>query len=168
MTEFEYLLIGLGLVVIFIFYYINAKDSEHTRKLRTIASAVEDLNRQMFQLDKKMNARIIEIANMERGLSGEELVQELEMGITSLSQPMLQRLETLEGIIDQMQNDAERRFQNVEGGLRNVSMPSSVQGMDDEKILSLYKQGVDIETIAKELRLSKPEVEFVLKINQIK
>lgn len=158
----------MGVMLLIIFYYMNAKESEQNRKIRTIASAVEDLNRQMFQLDKKMNQRIVEIASMERGLSGEELVQELEMGITSLSQPMLQRLETLEGIIENMQDDAERRFQNVEGGLRNFSMPSSVQGMDDEKILSLYKQGINIETIAKELHLSQPEVEFVLKINQIK
>lgn len=168
MSELEYMLIGVAILVLLIFYYISVKDSEQNRKIRTIASAVEDLNRQIFQLDKKMNQRIVEIASMERGLSGEELVQELEKGITSLSQPMLQRLETLEGIIENMQDDAERRFQNVEGGLRNFSMPSSVQGMDDEKILSLYKQGINIETIAKELHLSKPEVEFVLKINQIK
>ena len=38
----------------------------------------------------------------------------------------------------------------------------------DEKIISLFKQGVSLETISKELHLSKPEVEFVLKINQIK
>jgi len=168
MSEFEYLLIGSGLVVVFIFYYISLKESEHTRKLRTIASAVEDLNRQFYQLEKKMNKRVVEIASMDRGLSGEELMQQLESGITALSEPLLQRLESLEHITENIQDDSERRFQNVEGGLRNFSMPSSVQGMDDEKILGLYKQGIGVDMIAKELHLSKPEVEFVLKINQIK
>ena len=47
-------------------------------------------------------------------------------------------------------------------------MPSSVHGNDDSKITSLFKQGIMIDTIAKELHLSKAEVEFVLKINQLR
>jgi len=40
--------------------------------------------------------------------------------------------------------------------------------MDDARIIALYQQGVDIAGISKELRLSKPEVEFVLKLNKIR
>ena len=47
-------------------------------------------------------------------------------------------------------------------------LPSSVHGNDDSKITSLFKQGVDVDTISKELHLSKAEVEFVLKINQLR
>ena len=46
-------------------------------------------------------------------------------------------------------------------------MPKSLTGLDDQKIISLYKQGMDEETIAKELALSKGEVEFALKISKM-
>jgi hypothetical protein len=56
----------------------------------------------------------------------------------------------------------------LESGVKQISIPSSIHGNDDEKIISLFKQGVAIDTIAKELHISKPEIEFVLKINKIK
>ena len=62
----------------------------------------------------------------------------------------------------------ESRISSLESGVKQISIPSSVQANDDEKIISLFKQGVPLETISKELHLSKPEVEFVLKINKIK
>jgi orotate phosphoribosyltransferase-like protein len=52
--------------------------------------------------------------------------------------------------------------------VKQITIPSSIHGNDDEKIISLFQQGVSIETISKELHISKPEVEFVLKINKIK
>ena len=62
----------------------------------------------------------------------------------------------------------DNRLSNLEGGIRQIAMPSSVHGNDDSKITSLFKQGIEIDAISKELHLSKAEVEFVLKINQLK
>jgi len=70
--------------------------------------------------------------------------------------------------LDAIDSNIDSRISTVESGVKQISIPSSVHGNDDEKIISLYKQGVSLETIAKELHISKAEAEFVLKINKIK
>jgi hypothetical protein len=72
--------------------------------------------------------------------------------------------ESLQAIDVQIDN----RISSLENGVKQISIPASVHGNDDQKIISLYKQGVSLDTISKELHISKPEVEFVLKINKIK
>jgi len=49
-----------------------------------------------------------------------------------------------------------------------MSVPNSVNGNDNDKIISLFKQGISLDTISKELHISKPEVEFILKLNRMK
>ena len=71
-----------------------------------------------------------------------------------------------------MQTDAQRMtddviYQEIERNVYDM-VHSSMHGNDDAKILSLFQQGVSLETISKELHISQPEVEFVLKINKIK
>jgi hypothetical protein len=74
---------------------------------------------------------------------------------------MQDTMQTLDSQIDS-------RITSLETGVKQISIPTSIHGNDDEKIISLFKQGVSLDTISKELHISKPEVEFVLKINQLK
>ena len=70
--------------------------------------------------------------------------------------------------VEMLDAQIDARFATLESGVKQISIPTSMHGNDDEKVISLYKQGVDLETISKELHISKAEVEFVLKINKIK
>ena len=85
------------------------------------------------------------------------MVKPLSIGVKRLE-------ETLVNIDEQM----NLRIASLENGVKQISIPTSVHGNDDEKIISLFKQGVSLDTISKELHISKAEVEFVLKINKIK
>jgi hypothetical protein len=82
--------------------------------------------------------------------------------------PISQSLKRLEEGIQRIDEHVEARISSLESGVKQISIPASVHGNDDEKIISLYKQGITLETISKELHISKAEVEFVLKINKIK
>jgi len=168
MIGMEYLLIGLALIVLFLIYYIFTRESQSSRQIHAIASAVEELRRDLYALEKKMDRHILDTPVMPSGINEEELADELERGLQNFSVPLSNTLGEIESGFEAHKEQMEKRMHLLEEAVRNLSLPSSVSGMDDEKIISLYKQGVDIATISKELHLSKPEVEFVLKINQIK
>ena len=54
MIPFEYIFIAIGVIILYIIYYIFSKDAQLTRNIRAIASAVEDANRQIYMIEKKL------------------------------------------------------------------------------------------------------------------
>lgn len=168
MTEIEIILLAIGAVLLFIVFYVLIKDAEHSRHIRAIATAVEDCNRQIYSLEKKLFEMQKMPASQMRGLSDEEIYGEIERSVYDLTNPLSKKLQMTEENLSDLATAVDSRLANIEGGIRQIAMPSSVHGNDDGKITSLFKQGVSIDTIAKELHLSKAEVEFVLKINQLR
>ena len=170
MTTTEIIFIAIGAVLLYILYYIFTKDAELTRHIRAIATAVEDANRQIYFLEKKMYEmqNIQEPKELQRGLNDDEIYAEIERSVYDLINPLSKKFAMTEQNLSDLASAVDNRLSNLEGGIRQISMPSSVHGNDDGKITSLFKQGVDIDTISKELHLSKAEVEFVLKINQLR
>ncbi len=168
MITIEYILIGVAVVLLYLIYFIISKDTQQNRRIRSIATAVEELHRQLYATEKKINQQIDQLASLEPPMSRSEIEQKLEQSIYSTAAPVAQSLEEIRHGFDAFKSDITKRLHQVEDGMRTLSMPSSVSSMDDDKIIALFKQGVPLETIAKELHLSKPEVEFVLKINKIR
>ncbi|MEA3372159.1 MAG: hypothetical protein U9Q62_00575 [Campylobacterota bacterium] len=168
MIGIEYILIGLAALMLYLIYVIISKDAQQNRKIRSIATAVEELHRQLYASEKKINQQIDQLASLEPPMSRSEIEQKLEQSSYATAVPVAQSIEEIQRGFDAFKSDITKRLHQVEDGMRSLSMPSSVSNMDDEKIIALFKQGVPLETIAKELHLSKPEVEFVLKINRIR
>jgi len=168
MSIVEYLLAGLGILLIYITYFIMSRDTQRSKKINSIATAVEELHRQLYTVETKMKQEIELLSAADTPLSKELLHHELEQGLQRIAGPVSQSLEEVERNFSAYKADFDKRLRQLEEGMRSLAMPSSVSGMDDAKIIALFKQGIDLDTIAKELHLSKPEVEFVLKINRIK
>jgi len=166
MIETEYLLIALGLLLLYVIYYVLSKDAQQARQIRAIASAVEEANRRMFMLEKRLGERI----DAAQAQPSEEpgLHDAVENRIHQVAAQLSRSVIGIEEGITAFKVETDKRLAHLEEGLRHLSMPASVTGMDDEKIITLYKQGIPLDAIAKELRLSKAEVEFVLKINKIR
>lgn len=101
-------------------------------------------------------------------MNDEEIYQEIERSVYDMVQPLSVALKQLQSNLELIEGQIEHRMAQLENGVKQISIPTSLHANDDEKVISLFKQGVSIETIARELHLSKPEVEFVLKINKIK
>jgi len=101
-------------------------------------------------------------------MNDEDIYQEIERSVYDMVQPLTVGLQQLQENINAIDSEIGSRITQLESGVKQISIPTSIHGNDDEKILSLFKQGVSVETISKELHISKPEVEFVLKINKIK
>lgn len=166
--QLEYVVIVMALIILYLLYYVYTKDTSYSRNIRSVASVVEDLNRELYYLKKQLSKTESEFQANAQRMSDDEIYQEIERSVYDLVQPLSVTLRQLQSNIELIEGQIEHRIAQLESGVKQISIPTSIHANDDEKIISLYKQGVKVETIAKELHLSKPEVEFVLKINKIK
>jgi hypothetical protein len=166
--KMEIIIAVLGFIILYLLYYVYDKDTQYTKNIRSIASVVEDLNREIFYLKNKLKDTTKKLENTNRGLSDEEIYAEIERSVYDMIQPLAITLKEVQDSIIAIDSQIESRISSLESGVKQINIPSSIHANDDSKVISLYKQGVSVETIAKELHLSKPEIEFILKINKIK
>ena len=164
----EYVIVAMAAVILYLLYYVYTKDADYSRNIRSVASVVEDLNRELFYLKKELKEAESVMQKAPSRMSDEEIYQEIERSVYDMVHPLSIALKQIQENIDAIETEIESRMAQLESGVKQIAIPTSIHGNDDEKIISLYKQGVSIETISKELHISKPEVEFVLKINKIK
>jgi len=164
----EYIIVILGVIILYLLYYVFTKDAQYTRNIRSVASVVEDLNRELYYLKKKIDQTQSSIKDNSQRMNDDEIYQEIERSVYDMVHPLSLAIKQLQSNIHTIEHDMQNKILQLESGVKQISIPASIHGNDDEKIISLFKQGVSIETISKELHLSKPEVEFVLKINKIK
>jgi len=164
----EYVVAAMAAIILYLLYYVFTKDADYSKNIRSVASVVEELNRELFYLKKKLADTQDNITENSQRMNDEEIYQEIERSVYDMVQPLSHGLRQLQENINAIEVGIDSRVSQLENGVKQISIPSSIHGNDDEKIISLFKQGVSLDTISKELHISKPEVEFVLKINKIK
>lgn len=164
----EYLVVAMAAMILYLIYYVFTKDSQYNKNIRSVATVAEELNREIFYLKKKLVDTQKTIKNNTSRMSDDEIYQEVERTVYDMVKPISIGLKRLEDSVHTIDEHLNERISSVESGVKQISIPTSVHGNDDEKIISLFKQGVTLETISRELHISKAEVEFVLKINKIK
>jgi len=169
-VHIEYVVVAMAAMILFLIYYVFTKDSEYHKNIHSVASVVEELNRDLYYLKKKLGEteKNLEQTSTSAHMSDEEIYQEVERTVYDMVQPLSLSLKRMQENLHAIDSQIDSRISSLESGVKQISIPSSVHGNDDEKIISLFKQGVSLDTISKELHISKPEVEFVLKINKIK
>jgi len=164
----EYLIVAMAAIILYLLYYVFSKDAQYSKNIRSVASVVEELNRELFYMKKKLSQTQESITENSQRMNDEVIYQEIERSVYDMVQPLSLGLKQLQDNINAIEVEVNSRVSQLESGVKQISIPLSVHGNDDEKIISLFKQGVTLETISKELHISKPEVEFVLKINKLK
>jgi len=164
----DYIVVAMAAVILYLLYYVYTKDSDYTKNIRSVASVVEELNREIYYLKKNMGETQKNIQKSTRGMSDAEIYEEIERSVYDMVQPLSAGFKQLQEHINTIDTQIDSRISTLENGVKQFSIPTSINGNDDEKVISLFKQGITLETISKELNISQPEVEFVLKINKLK
>ena len=163
-----YSVIALSMLVLYVMYSQSERDAQKARQIRSIASAIEQVQRDLYELKKEINFLDIELRNpKKKQLNEDELLVFIDTTINEKALPISHTLNQIEEVFEDFRKSYDRRLIKVEDGIKSVTIPSSITGMDDEKIVMLYKNGNDVSTISKELNLSSAEVQFVLKINKL-
>ena len=164
----EYLVVAMAGIILYLLYYVYSKDAHYSKNIRSVATVVEEINRELYYLKKNIDQTQKSITANSQRMNDAEIYQEIERSVYDTMQPLSLGLKQLQDHINAIDIEIGNRITQLESGIKQISIPTAVHGNDDEKILSLFKQGVSVETISKELHISQPEVEFVLKINKIK
>lgn len=165
---FEYLLAIMAFFILYLLYYVYTKDAHYSRNIRSVATAVEELNRELFYVKQKLGQTQESMSESAQRMNDDMIYGEIERNIYDTFHPLSSALEQLQQNFNSIEIELNNRMSQLESGVKQISIPLSVHGNDDEKIIALFQQGIPLETISKELHISKPEVEFVLKINKIK
>ena len=164
----EYIVAGMAFFILYLLYYVYSKDADYSKNIRSIANVVEELNREIYYMKKELSKTQQGMQEKSQRMNDEEIYQEIERSVYDMIHPISHTLKKMQENINAIEIDIDSRLSSIESGVKQISIPTSVHGNDDAKIISLFKQGVSLDTISKELHISKPEVEFVLKINRIK
>jgi uncharacterized protein YoxC len=159
----EYIVIAMSIIILYLIYYVFSKDSEYNKNIHAIASVVEELNRELYYLKNTTK----DITDSDSSIN-DEIYQEIEKSVYDMVQPLSVGLKKMQENIQALDTQMDSRISSLEVGVKQILMPSSLNSSDDDKIISLFNDGFSIEEISKELHISKPEVEFALKINRIK
>lgn len=160
----EIILIAFAVILFIIVIYAYMRDNENARQIRFLANTMDNFNKQLFALERKVEKLELTCKEQVEHHPAEDFDKKMEQELASMAEPIAFSLNEVQTAFAHFKTQMEARLSHVEDGMKSISMPKSMTGLDDQKIISLYKQGLDEERIAKELALSKGEVEFALKI----
>lgn len=157
-------LIAFGGILLVVMMYSYMRDNENSRQIRFLANTMDNFNKQLFTFERKFEKIEIFLKENRPNQDLDGLEQKMEKELTSMAEPIAYSLNEIQTSFMHFKKQMESRMEHVEDGMKSITMPKSLLGLDDQKIISLYKQGMDEEAIARELAVSKGEVEFALKI----
>ncbi|MGX2983423.1 hypothetical protein [Helicobacter sp. 23-1045] len=148
----EMLLINIGIIVLFVliivFFYI--KDSDTQKRLLRVERALDELNKDIFKLQKTLK-------------NGPKI------DTTEIKLDFRKSLDDIYAIIEKDREYVDSKFSIFEDRLKESFYPNASAGnVDERRIIALFKDGWSIENIARELMVTKSEVEFTLKLADIK
>lgn len=153
------LIIILALVILFAmsFAYFYIKDSEEQKRLARYEKSLDDINKELYKIQKFLKDNDININNIN--------IDELKKNIKNDFKKII---DDLYSIIEKDREYIDNKLSLLNDKIKEVNFfPTSSNGVDDRRIISMFKDGWSIEAIAKELRITKSEVEFTLKLANI-
>jgi uncharacterized membrane protein YgaE (UPF0421/DUF939 family) len=148
--------IGLSIAVVFLFFYMFARDKEIDRKFHLISSALEDINQEIYKLQKHQKDNSLQ--NVEHMIA-EQLEGVLENLVKTVEQSQYKNQQEIQMLFD--------KISKIESNIKTMSLPNldPIANKKDnkEKVKELFEIGYSVEEIAKEVGLPAGEVQLLLK-----
>jgi predicted PurR-regulated permease PerM len=151
--------IGFAFAIMFLFFYMFVTTRSTDRKFQRIGMALEEMNEEIYQLEKKQK----------------KISKDFELNIEKIiSEKMDDVLENLINTIKDYQNKSENeirslynKIEKIESNVKLNTLPNfetiSTKKDDKSKIKELFEIGYSVEEIAKEVNMPVGEVQLYLK-----
>ncbi|PAF44347.1 hypothetical protein [Helicobacter sp. 11S02629-2] len=150
------------IILICLLVYVALRDKDVSKKFIRIEQSIEDLNKEIYKIQKW----IMESKNIKEPLSLDTVLKKDLDYIISMQK---KDLDTLSSNLQADRDYFENKILILEERLREMGhFGGSMQNKNEAKILQMFQDGYSIDKIAKELRMGKGEVEFILKLSDIK
>ncbi|MDE5591787.1 MAG: hypothetical protein K2I63_02350 [Helicobacter sp.] len=167
----SWIIIGIALFLILITLYLYFKGVENIKKLKRHEHSIEEINKEIYRLQKKLKFHENDLESFKQNIK-QKIYQDIRIEIKNLidtnlhSQiiPIRNDMELLQDDYKQHKEDLETKILSLEDRIKEFAYtPTSATNIDEGRIIALFKDGWSIDSIAKELRIGKGEVDFTLK-----
>lgn len=150
------LIIILALVILFAmsFAYFYIKDGEVQKRFARYEKSLDDLNKELYKMQKFLK---------DNGNSISEInINEIQNHIKN---DVKKAIEKIHSMIEKDREYVDNKLSILNDKVKEANFfPTSSNGVDDRRIVAMFKDGWSIDAIARELRVTKSEVEFTLKL----
>ncbi|RDU73484.1 hypothetical protein CQA66_01470 [Helicobacter aurati] len=144
------------IVIVIILLYIIMKEKESSKKIIQLEHSIEDINKEIYKIQKW----IIESEKPKDSTRHNELLKLITEQKTDIN--------TLQHGLQSDRDYFEDKILILEERLRSLGhFNAPTQQRNEKQILDMFKNGYTIEAIAKDLRMSRGEIEFVLKLSEL-
>lgn len=168
-STIEYAMIAVAFFLLMFFLYSWAKDKESNKKIRILAKSVGEVSRQLYESEMRLNEKIKELEAVKSGLSPVDIETLIDVTVSEKLIQINQSTAVLQQDMKAFGEEFAGRIVRIENNLKEASISrANVGGADDQRISQLFREGLSIDDIAKELRISTPEVEFALKLSDLR
>lgn len=163
---FGLIAIGVSCLIAFLGYTRNL---DMQKRLKRFEKGMENINSEIFKIHKW-----IKDSELESQLSSTALNTKIKTesadAVNNALVNVYRQIEILEAQFSKERIYIEEKLVSLEEKIREFGyFPTSSSGnIDDKRIITLFRDGWSIDSIAKEMRLSKGEIEFTLKLADIK
>lgn len=167
--------IGIVCALFCILVYIYIKDAETTKCFKQYEKSIDDLTRQNYQKDKKIKILEERLEGFEKGQSSaalnhlsHNLKEEIQTTLNHAISNVYNEVNKLAEDVRNEKDSIEDRIVMLEEKIKEIGyFPTNPNGVDESRIISMFKDGYSVDAIAKELRIGKGEVEFTLKLSNL-
>lgn len=163
--------VGVGLVFALLIIYFYLKDAENTKRSKRYEKSIEDLNKEIYRLQKKLKAYESDLEGFKQSIKQQiyqdtrlEMKNLIDTNLHSQVMPLRSQIERLNEEYKQYKEEVEGKVFTLEDRIKEFAYtPTNPTNIDEGRIISMFKDGWSVDSIAKELRIGKGEVEFTLK-----
>jgi len=158
----------LATVMLIVIIYLAIKDKESARKIAMIETGIDTLNQELFRINKELESLKKQIKDSDGIDKDIEIDTEMIDSIFhNKLKPFAVQMQNLDEKVAFLSEDLFENLERIQNQMRQITFANDHTVPNEKQILQLHSQGLDTESIAKQLRLGKGEVELVLKFSKI-
>ena len=160
-------LISIGIVCLVAFFNYT-RNFEINKRIRRFEKGMEDINNEIFKFHKWIKDSELENQLSTTALHNKIKTESID-AVNNALVKVYRQIEILEAQVNKERDYIEEKIVSIEEKIREFGyFPSSNTNIDEKRIIGMFRDGWSIDAIAKEMRLSKGEIEFTLKLADIK
>ncbi|AAP78267.1 hypothetical protein LS66_002285 [Helicobacter sp. MIT 03-1614] len=160
-------LVSIGIVCLVAFFNYT-RNFDLNKRLRRFEKGMEDLNNEIFKIHKWIKDNELENQLSSTALNTKIKTESID-AVNNALVNVYRQIEILEAQVNKEGDYIEEKIVGIEEKIREFGyFPTSSTNIDEKRIIGMFRDGWSIDAIAKEMRLSKGEIEFTLKLADIK
>ncbi|MCI5633622.1 hypothetical protein [Helicobacter sp.] len=174
--------IGIAVVLVLLIVYLYLKESESNKRTRRYEKSIEELNKEVYRLQKRIKEQESALEHFKVGIKAQiyqdtrlEMKNLLDTNLNTQVVPLRADMESLKVQWQSHQKALENieylenKIFSLEDRMKEFAYtPTNPINIDEGRIIAMFKDGWSVDSIAKELRVGKGEVEFTLKFANLK